>query len=234
MTQRQKLILIAVIKEYIKNAQPVGSKLIFEKYDFDISPATYRNEFSALEEMGYLYQPHTSAGRVPTDKGYRFFVNYLLEKKAREKERLQKMFWELLEEKKRQDEIFYELAKKVSDLSKNAVLSGSLQKSIFFKSGIHQVLSQPEFDDISVRKEFGSLIDSFDERVQDILEKISDEDTLVFIGNENPFDRAKDFSLILSKCRFYGSDGIIAILGPKRMDYTKNLEIINSLKTLFK
>ncbi len=96
LTERQLQILQAIITDYVENAEPVGSRSIAKKYDLGISPATIRNEMSDLEEMGYLTHPHTSAGRVPSDKAYRLYVNSLMKKKnlsARDKrmigERLQ-------------------------------------------------------------------------------------------------------------------------------------------------
>ena len=78
LTERQKSILMLVIRDYIETAQPVGSKALVERYHLDLSSATVRNELSALDEMGYLRQPHTSAGRVPTEEGYRFFVGQMM------------------------------------------------------------------------------------------------------------------------------------------------------------
>ena len=78
LTERQKTILMLVIRDYIETAQPVGSKALVKRYHLDLSSATVRNELSALDEMGYLRQPHTSAGRVPTEEGYRFFVGQMM------------------------------------------------------------------------------------------------------------------------------------------------------------
>ncbi len=78
LTDRQKLILELVIREYVASAAPVGSRALSENYDLGISPATVRNEMAALEEQGYLTHPHTSAGRIPTDRGYRYFVERLM------------------------------------------------------------------------------------------------------------------------------------------------------------
>ncbi len=78
LTERQKSILMLVIRDYIETAQPVGSKALVGRYHLDLSSATVRNELSALDEMGYLRQPHTSAGRVPTEEGYRFFVGQMM------------------------------------------------------------------------------------------------------------------------------------------------------------
>lgn len=88
LSERQLQILQAIINDYVENAEPVGSRSIAKKYDLGVSPATIRNEMSDLEEMGYLTHPHTSAGRVPSDKAYRLYVNNLMKKKnlsAREK-----------------------------------------------------------------------------------------------------------------------------------------------------
>ncbi|HAL73737.1 MAG TPA: heat-inducible transcription repressor HrcA, partial [Clostridiales bacterium] len=78
LDERKKSILKAVIDDYITTAEPVGSKLLVSKYRFNVSPATIRNEMADLEELGYLEQPHTSAGRIPSDKGYREYVDSLL------------------------------------------------------------------------------------------------------------------------------------------------------------
>jgi heat-inducible transcriptional repressor len=78
LTDRQKTILLLIIRDYIESAQPIGSKRLAEHYHLRLSSATIRNEMGALTEMGYLRQPHTSAGRVPTEEGYRFFVSQMM------------------------------------------------------------------------------------------------------------------------------------------------------------
>ncbi len=75
LDERKRRILEAIIDDYINTGEPVGSRTIAKKYIFGISSATIRNEMSDLEEMGYLEQPHTSAGRIPSDKGYRYYVD---------------------------------------------------------------------------------------------------------------------------------------------------------------
>ncbi|KUK14351.1 MAG: Heat-inducible transcription repressor hrcA [bacterium 42_11] len=79
LTERQKQILLAVVKDYIESAKPVGSRTLSKKYFPNLSPATIRNEMADLEEMGLFYQPHTSAGRVPTSRAYRYYVNAILD-----------------------------------------------------------------------------------------------------------------------------------------------------------
>src|SRR5687767_3022811 len=77
MDARHRDVLVAIIREYIDSAEPVGSRVLTRRHFPSLSPATIRNTMADLEEMGYLSQPHTSAGRVPTDKAYRFYVDHL-------------------------------------------------------------------------------------------------------------------------------------------------------------
>ena len=80
LSSRQHRILVAIINEFIMSAEPVGSSTLVRKYDILLSSATIRNEMSRLEELGYLFQPHTSSGRIPTDRAYRYYVNFLMKK----------------------------------------------------------------------------------------------------------------------------------------------------------
>lgn len=84
LDQRKRKILVAIIKNYLETGEPVGSRTISKYTDLNLSSATIRNEMSDLEEMGYIFQPHTSAGRIPSDKGYRLYVDTLLEDKEKE------------------------------------------------------------------------------------------------------------------------------------------------------
>ena len=104
LSERKLKVLQAIIADYVKTAEPVGSRTLSKKPELGYSPATIRNEMADLEEMGYLTHPHTSAGRVPSDKAYRLYVNALMEKP------------ELSKEEKRV--IAQRLAGKVSDFNK--------------------------------------------------------------------------------------------------------------------
>src|SRR5918999_241557 len=104
LTDRRALILRAIVSHYVGTGEPVGSKVLVERYRLGGSPATVRNEMSALEDAGYIYQPHTSAGRIPTDAGYRYFVDEMPEGArlpAAEAHRIRQFFveprWELEE-----------------------------------------------------------------------------------------------------------------------------------------
>ncbi|HHV63178.1 MAG TPA: heat-inducible transcription repressor HrcA [Firmicutes bacterium] len=122
MNERKKRILQAVTDDYISTAEPVGSRTIARRYNLGISPATIRNEMADLEESGYLEQPHTSAGRIPSDKGYRFYVDSLMQARPLSKEQQARIYREL---KRRQHEIealIQHTAKLIADLTSCAAL----------------------------------------------------------------------------------------------------------------
>lgn len=82
MDDRKRMVLSAIVNDYIATAEPVGSRTIVKKYKLGVSPATVRNEMADLEELGYIQQPHTSAGRIPSERGYRYYVDYLMRRQG--------------------------------------------------------------------------------------------------------------------------------------------------------
>ena len=111
LDQRKKQILYAVIKTYLETGEPVGSRTLSKYEDLNVSPATIRNEMADLEELGYLMQPHTSAGRIPSDKGYRFYVDQML---ADEKKEVEEMKEVLIEKADKMEKILKQVAKSLA------------------------------------------------------------------------------------------------------------------------
>ena len=114
MTDRKKQILKIVVEEYVAAAEPVGSKAIAQRMPGKISSATIRNELADLTEMGYLEQPHTSAGRVPSAKGYRLYVNELMEHRALSREEEDKLNASLAEKLAGTDQLMARAGQMVS------------------------------------------------------------------------------------------------------------------------
>lgn len=240
ITERQVKILNTLIEEYIDSAQPVSSQLLEKKYDFGIRPATIRIEMQKLTDKGFLYQPHTSAGRVPTDKGYRLFVNNLLARQGFFSQNLGKLenktsefkdlfkIEEILRETK--EDIFkfvHHLSKFLAETSSSLATFHLLKKDFFWKEGWEEILKEPEFDEKEFIFNFAEFIENFEENIEDL--KIN-SGIKIFIGKENPFPKAKQFSIISSKCHLpTGEQAILSLLGPKRMAYDRNISLINSL-----
>ncbi|MBU4128778.1 heat-inducible transcriptional repressor HrcA, partial [bacterium] len=133
LDERKKRILGAVVHNYITTAVPVGSRNIAKKYKLGLSPATIRNCMADLEELGYLAHPHTSAGRIPTDKGYRFYVDSLMEQEDLSSEEKRKIEKEYSHKMNRIDEIMEETSQVLSLISHytGLILAPNLEKSIF-------------------------------------------------------------------------------------------------------
>ncbi len=244
VSERQAKILNTLIGEYIDSAQPVSSQLLEKKYDFGICPASIRIEMQRLTDKGFLHQPHTSSGRVPTDKGYRFFVDRLIEENFVSKENFG--FEEIFEKEK--EDIFKfadSLVKTLSEKSCNFSLLHLLKEHISWKEGWGEIIRQPEFAERNFIGEFNEFVEDFEKNVEELsffstfrsaramddLELSSEVE--IFIGKEIPFSKAKNFSIMISRCRLpEAKEGILSILGPKRMTYDRNINIINSLTKL--
>ncbi|MFA5746712.1 MAG: hypothetical protein WC926_01385 [Candidatus Paceibacterota bacterium] len=234
LSERQEQILDLLIQEYIDSAEPVSSQSIEKKHKFGISPATIRIEMQKLTGSGYLCQPHTSAGRVPTDKGYRFFVDRISDGDNNSKERREDLLdiWQELEEEMESSFRFARtLAKRMSRETSNMATAYFPEDEIAVKEGWSGMFKEPEFDDAAYIERFAKTVDELEDKLQEIDGVSGSEGMHIFIGRENPMPEARDFSLIVSKISLPGErQGFMAILGPKRMAYDKNISLINSLK----
>jgi transcriptional regulator of heat shock response len=225
LTERQSQILNEIIEEYINSAKPVSSKLLEKKHNFKVCPATIRIEMQKLADNGFISQPHTSAGRVPTDKGYRFYVDNFLEQDFFED------FDPIIEgsiDKEAKDTIklLQSITKNLASFSSSLAMGYLFNEKILLKEGWEDVVKEPEFKEIDFISHFAEAIKNFEQEIGDM--KIS-QSIKVFIGKENPFPKAKEFSMIITRCRFPDDDGFLAIVGPKRMSYEKNINYLKSL-----
>lgn len=215
MDKRKELILNTIIKEHIKSGAPVGSGVLAAKYKLKISPATVRNEMAELEDEGYIVQPHTSAGRIPTEKAYSFYLNSLKGRKLGDSDL--KLFEKLLSD--RDEKHMKQTAKEIAKFSGNTVFWAS-DRDNFFYTGISNLLAQPEFAQSDLMRNISLMIDRVDEIIDDIFDGM-DCDTKVLLGSENPF--GDSCSTILVKYKAGNKEGLFGIIGPMRMDYEKNL-----------
>lgn len=229
-TERQEQILNSIIQEYINRAKPISSEFLQKKCNLNVCPATIRAEMQRLTDMDYLCQPHTSAGRVPTNKGYRFFVDKLLDLDFGDG-----LFFDDFNEIKRDSKDnfrFVEAATRtLASASSSLVLAYLFEKDFLWEEGWKEVFQNPEFKEASSLEDFIKTVKKLE---KDIKKLIEDNDDLsgikVFIGREKFFLSSKDFSLVASKGWFSDNErGLFAIFGPKRMAYDKNISLINSL-----
>ena len=230
MDIRKQKILATIVKEYSETANPVGSKELVDKYHFKESSATIRNEMADLEKQGFIYQPHKSAGRVPTDKGYRFFVNELMRRfELSEKER-HMLKTELHKLQSQHEQLGHSISHLLSQVSGQAAFA--LLPNQSSATGLSQIIGEPEFADAKIMKQVAQLMENIDETASKLTKK-SGVTAEAIIGGESPVPVPKNLSLVVSNVRFKdGKKGVIGIVGPKRMAYAKNLSIIEYLAKL--
>ena len=229
LRERQKSVLDAVVREHIRTARPVASQDI-ARASFGVGSATIRNEMQELDELGYLEQPHTSAGRVPTDKGYRFFVDYLLADLALGA-REQKVIQEVFREQDEEEPFVKELSRAISHMTGAYAAAGSFADEYFYNMGLAEVLAEPEFQEVPHLAAFGRLIDVLDDEIRGMYEEKKISARQVFIGDENPMPEARQYSMVVSSWKHpAGFEGFVTLIGPKRMDYRKCLSLMQFLE----
>lgn len=232
MNERQSKILIAVIEEYTKTGLPVGSSVLVEKYHFAVSTATLRNDMSHLEKLGLLHQPHTSAGRIPTDAGYRYFVEEIMPERELTKKEQQTLQKELLQLRAQNNRLTRTTAKLLSTLSGYVAVSGVPGKNDFSEFGLRSLLQNVDVEKLDEICALAESLDYIDERCEDLMLELSDGETKIFIGAENPLSKTENFSMVVSQYEQDGEKGIVALIGPKNMAYEKNKSLINYVKKI--
>ena len=214
MQERTQRLLKEIVELYIKTAKPVGSKCLSESKNFAVSSATIRNEMLELEKAGFIVQPHTSAGRVPTALGYRYYLDNLLDVKATKTE-------EQAELKQVYKEDLRELAKLLVDKTDLAIIVGQAPNDLYF-TGLFNLFSQPEFEDYKLVLSMSQVVDSLEKAMADIYHKI--KEPTILLGEENPFSEYCSVAITLLP-----SGQLLAIVGPLRMDYNRALGLLEEI-----
>ncbi|MBI2065184.1 MAG: hypothetical protein HYT62_03980, partial [Candidatus Yanofskybacteria bacterium] len=236
LTPRQEKLLNIIIDSYIKTAEPVSSNILVKSRFFDLSSATLRNEMNDLEQMGYLAQLHTSGGRVPTDRGYRFYVDNLINSDdlcihSSWQKKVDAVLAGIDNDPR---DINRAIAQLLSDLSDSVVITGVAEEDDFYKTGLAGLFELPEFREINKVFRMTSFFDEFD-RVFDRMEKefFGDlggdtfEDLNIFIGRENRHPSIRDETVMTARYNLPNQlVGSLTMIGPTRMDYKRNISLV--------
>lgn len=217
LTQRQITILKAIIEEYINTAEPVGSETLEKKYNFDVSPATIRNEMVRLTDMGLLKQPYTSAGRSPTPVALKYYVDHLMKPKdmsVAEEVAVKEKIWDYRQEV---DKLLREATKTLAQKTKALALTATNEGDLYY-AGTANILEMPEFYDYELTHDLLATLDQFD-FWWDVL--AAREDPFYILVGEGPLSRGA-----LSQCSFVYHkfatphvSGAIGVVGPSRMNF---------------
>jgi heat-inducible transcriptional repressor len=223
MTSRQEAILNAIVEQYAEVASPVGSTLLAKL--FNVSSATIRAEMAELEHLGYISQPHTSAGRVPTDKGYRYYVNNLspTNNLIHEDGRAERALSARVQGAGLPERMIRNAVDTLVELTHNLGLA-TIGNQLYI-SGLSNLFGQPEFIDGLHVQQVARLLDNLEPWLR---EAAPNEALSVYIGQENPIGRTAGCSLIISRFRSPFSDrSYIGTLGPTRQSYRDVMNLVS-------
>ena len=223
MTERQSQILRAIIEQYAEVASPVGSNLLAKA--FNVSSATIRAEMAELEKEGYITHPHTSAGRIPTDRGYRFYVNQLTEVEASEitrEQRGERALSVRVQEGGVPERVIRNAVDTLVELTHNLGLA-TIGNQLYM-SGLTNLFGQPEFMNSEQVRQVAMLLDNLEPWLR---EAAPNQPLNVYIGRENPIGGSAGVSLIISRFRSSFSDhSYIGVLGPTRQQYRDVMHLV--------
>ncbi len=223
-TERQKLIFKDLVESYIENGQAVSSEKLRQIIPLSISPATVRIELVNLKNQGLIYHPHTSSGCIPTDAGYRYFIDNVMDEKELELIEKEKMASQLRYLNNEYNKLIKTTVKLLSEDSSNVAL-GALPNGEIYYSGIANLLRYIDSDFEESILETIEAIDNF-ERYKDLL-PAEFSGHKVYIGQENPIKEMSDYAMLITGYDLQNwGRGFISIIGPKRMPYQKIMPLL--------
>lgn len=231
---RRQKVLKAIVKHFIDTAEPVGSNTIIVKYNFHVSPATIRNDMASLENKGFIYQPHTSAGRVPTTQGYREYIDKMTDYEAARKEAI-KAISSITEEYKtlKAKEYIYDAVQLLARTTGTASFATVPDSNRTFYLGLSNVLRQPEFTENSIHaSQVLEIFERSDNFITTLKSLNIGNDIKAFIGEESILEQIQSCSIVVAKYSINGFEGFIGLLGPKRMRYAFNIAMVEQIKAL--
>lgn len=225
ISDRQQRILQAIVEQYAEVASPVGSSLLAKV--FNVSSATIRSEMAELERQGLITQPHTSAGRIPTDKGYRLYVNELaasalVSADSPAERRVEKALATRVASGGEGERVIKNAVDTLVDLTHNLGLATIGDQ--LYMSGLSNLFGQPEFINSAQVREVARLLDNLEPW---LYEAAPNEPLSVYIGHENPIGRSAGCTLIVSRFRSnFSNHSYVGILGPTRQSYRDVMNLV--------
>ncbi|MCA0228522.1 MAG: transcriptional regulator [Candidatus Saccharibacteria bacterium] len=231
ITDRQRAILATIIEQYAEIAAPVGSVTLAKL--FGVSSATIRSEMAKLEDIGLIEAPHTSAGRIPTDKGYRLYVNGITDAQMTElpsgvDRSARAIEAHLNSHVDKADRAIRSAVDSLAQLTGN--MGFATIGSELYTNGIGTLFSQPEFIEGRHVQAVARLIDNIEPWLR---EAAPNQPLNVFIGSENPIGKTSGATLIISKFRSPFSDNsYIGVIGPTRQNYVRTMMLVRKTGTM--
>jgi transcriptional regulator of heat shock response len=211
-----------VISRYIETVEPVGSHYITEEHQIDVSSATVRNILAELEEEGFLSHPHTSAGRMPTQQGYRYYVDHLMDEIQLLEEEKRKIAQEYKRHTRQLEDLMEKTSQMISDLTHytSIVSLDDAHGHRVICKGTSYVVGYPDSTDILKIQAILKILEE-KERLMELINRTLDKHIEIYIGQEMALKDMENCSLAISHFEKGGRTGRIAVLGPTRMQYDR-------------
>jgi len=231
LDERKKRILEAIVRDYLHTAEPVGSRTIWRDYMPDLSPASIRNEMADLEALGLIVQPHTSAGRIPTDAGYRYYVDQFMKTRALTTKEQEVVNERMKDVHRDVEEALHQTLRTLSSLLEYASVVATLNdRTRVYSTGFSHMLKQPEFSDLNFTRHVMEVVEQEDLMAEMVREYTTEKGITIRIGHENSFKEVKHCSVIMSSYEMGGeASGGLGVIGPTRMSYGRVASILESL-----
>lgn len=227
LTARQTSLLKTIIDEYIQTAGAVGSENLDKKYNLGISPATIRNEMVSLTKAGFLRKPHTSAGRVPTPKAMKFYIDQLMEEKQMSLVDEVKAKEEVWDSRDKIDDLMDEATRALANRTRSlAVAAIKDKKDKFWHAGHSYIFSNPEFAEVSTCQSLFSIFEEFDKLDRLFFGLSSTSPLDVLFGEELGWPELMPTGIVATHFTVQGKPGALGIIGPARSDYSTVIPIL--------
>ena len=232
LTTRQTQILKSLIDEYIETAEPVGSEALDKKYNLGVSPATIRNEMVALTHAGYLRQPHTSAGRVPTPTAMKFYITQLMEEKQMSLTDEVKSKEEVWDARNDVESLVREATHALSERTK-CLAVGAIDEGRIWHSGYSNVFTNPEFADLEISANLFSFLEQV-ERMHEIFFKrfMGLSPVEVLFGEELGWPELRLIGIAATRFKIGNREGALGIIGPARLRYATIIPTLRYFRNL--
>ena len=231
LTERQIQIIKTIVEEFTETAEPVGSVTLENKYRLGVSPATLRNEMALLEQKGYLSQPHTSSGRVPTPMAIKFYVNELMKEKelsVAEEVNVKSRVWD---HRYNLDDLLREATKVLSERTK-ALCVAATEDGQMYHAGYANVFNDVEFQDFEIAQQLFVLLDQ-QQRLLDIFNRASNNSPMhILVGDEMGVSFLRPASLVFADLNISGRRGRLGIFGSTRQEYDRNIPFVRYVANL--
>jgi len=233
LTARQTRILKTLIDEYIETAEPVGSEALDKKYNLEVSPATIRGEMVTLTADGYLRQPHTSAGRIPTPKAMKFYINQLMDESQMSVAEEVKAKEGLMSAKDDVDRVLAEATHELAQITKSLCVAALNDEDRVWHSGYANVFVNPEFANIQTTASIFSLLEEFRRMHELFFERMTGASSVeVIFGEELGWPELYPIGVVGTQFNVLGKRGALGVIGPARLPYSRVIPIVRYFRDI--